>query len=125
MSPPETKRTGNRRLSRRRPAKINAQVTCRKGPLGLGPNLALGLLDLSDEGVRLLLKAELPPRTEAEITLLGPGLSRALVSVADVVWCLPTAAGTFVAGLHLRRRLSYADLAHLCRNSECGMRRAE
>jgi hypothetical protein len=112
--PTRPTKTKNRRLNRRRPAKRSVQVACRKGALGLGPNLAVAVLDLSEEGARLLLKAELPPRQEVELDLTAPGVSRPWVTMADVVRCVPVGDGTFEVGLRLRRRLSYADLSHLC-----------
>ena len=76
----------NRRNERRCPPKRSVKVTCRKGALGLGPNLALSLLDVSETGVRLIVKEELKARQEVEITLLGIGQQRPLQVMGAVVW---------------------------------------
>src|SRR5256885_2178544 len=59
MSNPERTVRKNRRANPRRAPKGSTRVTCRRGSLGLGPNLALSLLDVSETGARLLVKEPL------------------------------------------------------------------
>jgi hypothetical protein len=69
---------------------------------------------VSEAGVRLLLKEELPVRHEFEVILDSPG-SRSVKTLARVVWSIPAADGTFVVGASFLRGLSYADLLCLAR----------
>jgi hypothetical protein len=111
--PPSTR---NRRVSRRRPTRSGVRICLRAGTLGLGPNLAAGLVDVSEDGVCVRLKAPLAPDSEAEIVLDKVGSSRPMKLVADVRWCQDDPAGGYRAGLHFRRRLRYKDLMDLARN---------
>src|SRR5438128_2163012 len=54
----------NRRHSRRQPPKGSVRAFCRKGTLGLGPNIAVRLLDLSEGGAQLVVSEELQPGQE-------------------------------------------------------------
>ena len=49
----------NRRRSLRRPPKNRVRVTCPRGGLDLGPNLALSVVDLCEAGIRLVVKEAL------------------------------------------------------------------
>jgi hypothetical protein len=62
-------RAANRRGSRRQQAKKSAAATCQKGSLGLGANLALSVLDVSETGIRLLARAALRTGQQVVITL--------------------------------------------------------
>lgn len=112
MSTPEPS-TRNRRLIKRRAPKRSTKVTCRKGALGLGPNLALSLLDVSETGVRLVVKEDFKVRQEVEITLLGIGHQRPLQLMGEVTWCVATADGNHCVGVKFQRFLSYTDLQQL------------
>jgi hypothetical protein len=111
MSDPKTT-GGERRLCRRARPRGRVRVSCRKGPLDLGPNLAAGLLDVSESGARLALREALRPGQEVTVGLLGPGQQTVRV-LGVVAWALPDADGGCVAGLRFERRLSYQDLQHL------------
>jgi hypothetical protein len=112
---PATPARAPRRRARRAPAKTNAKVTCRRGTLGLGPNLAGGVLDLSETGIRLVVREDLPPGLEIEVGLEGLGHPRPLRLTARVVWSVATADGRYCIGAEFRRRLTYADLHALAR----------
>src|SRR5579859_3611019 len=105
----------NRRADHRRNPRGGIRVTCRKGAFGLGENLALGFLDVSETGIRLLLRVPLDPNQEIEVSLLTPGLRRPLQVLANVVWCQPAADGTLWAGARFQKRLRYADFQAICR----------
>ncbi len=110
----KTSSTGaNHRRDRRRQARQSVRVTCQKGALGLGPNLALALLDLSENGARLMVKEALAPGQEVELGFLGPCHSRPLRHLASVIWCVPTADNTFCVGARLEKSVSWADLQSL------------
>ena len=105
----------NRRVSRRLVPRKGTKVTCQKGSLGLGPNLAVGVLDISESGVRLLLKAPLDVHQDVEVNLLGPGKGRPFKVLADVIWCVAAADGTFCVGARFQKALRFFDLQALCR----------
>ncbi len=112
MEPP-TQPEKNRRTARRRPAKRSVRVHCIANAIGLGPNIALSLLDVSQSGARVTLKAPVAPRQEVEISLCGIGHTKPIRVLADVIWCVPTEQGTYLAGFKLQRYLSYQDLQEL------------
>src|SRR6266545_7989639 len=97
----------DRRASRRRHPRSTLKMECRKGTLGLGPNLLQSILDLSETGVRVIVKANLEKGKEVEILLVGGHQAQAVKRAANVVWCLPTENNLFCAGLHFHRPLSY------------------
>ncbi len=113
MEPAPSQPRKNRRASRRRSAKRSAQVVCYANSLGLGPNIALTLDDVSETGARVRVSVPLPPRQEIEINLSGMGHRRPVKILAEVIWCVPTAEGAFLAGLKFQRYLSYRDLQEL------------
>jgi hypothetical protein len=101
--------------ARRNPPKANCKVSCRRGTLGLGPNLALAILDVSELGIRLLVREALEPRQEIEVGLEGLGHARPLRVAAQVVWCVATADGFHCIGARIQSRLTYHDLQKLAR----------
>lgn len=100
----------NRRSSRRRTAKLSTKVTCFKGSLGLGHNLAVKVLDLSETGIRIVLKSALPTGQEIEVSLQGPYHCRPFKVLARVMWCVEAADGTFCVGAHFQKGLCYSGL---------------
>jgi hypothetical protein len=111
--PQTTPGTANRRRTfRRRPRKIT-KVACFKGALGLGPNLALDLLDVSERGVRLRVKEPLELHQQVEVHLTGLGHRRPVKVPAAVVWCVEAADGSYCIGAHFEKGLPYADLQQL------------
>jgi hypothetical protein len=107
----------NRRLTPRRRAKNSSRVTCIKGALGLGANLGVKLLDVSETGARLVVKEALNPGQEVELNLEAPGGGRPVRLPAEVIWSVPTADGQHCVGTSFHKRLSYADLQHLGQSS--------
>ena len=111
----------NRRLSQRRPAKGRLRVICRRGGLDLGPNLALAVLDLSETGVRLVVKEALEPGREVSVSLEGQSNLRPILRVGNVAWCVPSADGSHCVGVCYQKRLAYRDFLELSREpSACG-----
>jgi len=83
--------------------------------MGLGPNVALKLLDVSEAGARLIVKVPLPEHIEIEVNLCGIGHRRPVKTIAEVIWCVPAAGGTYQVGLKFLRYLTYHDLQELGR----------
>jgi PilZ domain len=107
----EAKPPDHRRL-RRIKGKGGTGVSCRKGALGLGKDLAIAVKDISVEGARLLVKEEIAAGTEVEITLAGVGGNKRVVRRATVAWC-KAESPNFTIGVKFHDGLSYEDFFHL------------
>jgi hypothetical protein len=101
--------------ARRNPPKTTCKVSCRRGSVGLGPNLALAILDVSELGIRLRVREALDPRQEIEVGLEGLGHACPLRVPAQVVWCVAMADGFYCIGARFQSRLTYHDLQKLAR----------
>jgi hypothetical protein len=107
--------TRNRRASFRRSPKGGTKVACYKGPLGLGENLALSLLDISEAGACLVLKSEFQAGQAVEVHIEGPSQRRPVKVRAEVIWAVAAADRGWCVGLRFERRLPYADLFPVAR----------
>jgi hypothetical protein len=85
-----------------------------RSALGLGANIGVSVLDISETGARLVLKEALPVGHTFEITL-EPASCKPLKTPATVVWCVPAADGTFCVGARFQKNISYSDLTLLSR----------
>jgi hypothetical protein len=103
----------NRRGSRRQQVKRSTRVSCFRGPLGIGPNLLVSVLDVSETGVRLVLKELVEKGRSLEVHLEGVWQREPIKVSAEVVWVVPTADGNFCVGAQLQRRLHHSDLQSL------------
>jgi hypothetical protein len=81
--------------------------------MGLGPNLTKSVADLSQVGTRLVLTEALAKGEEVELSLQGPGQSRPIKLLADVVRCEPAEGAGFQVGIRFRKVLAYADLQQM------------
>jgi hypothetical protein len=79
----------------------------------MGPDLAVELMDVSQEGARIRLKAPVAPGEQVEVALWPPGGSRSLRGPAVVRWCRPAADGSAQAGVRFRTRMTLNDLSKL------------
>ncbi len=113
MAEQKETRVVNRRGGRRRPPRTTIKVECRKGTLGLGPNLADGFLDISEGGVRIILKSALEPKSEVEVQLTGFGMQKPIRVVSTICWVLPLEDGRFCVGVEFQKRLTYRDVQFL------------
>ncbi|MFQ3649662.1 MAG: PilZ domain-containing protein [Gemmataceae bacterium] len=104
----------NQRMARRLKAKSSSKVHATRNWLGLGPNIAIQLLDLSESGVRLLLREPMELGQEFELMLEGPG-SRPKRHLARVVWCVAAQDGSYVIGAKFDKYLPYPELLSLAR----------
>jgi hypothetical protein len=105
----------NRRLSRRLRTQRSVKATCRHGGLDLGKNIALSVLDVSEDGIRLVLREAVKVKEEVYLTLVSAASPRPLKRLGNVAWVVPSADGMFCAGVQLQKRLPYADLSRLVR----------
>ncbi len=104
-----------RRRSRQR-CTSRAKVECRQP--GPGPNLAVYALDVSERGMRLVLRCALPTETAVEVTLSAPGLSEPIRQPGRVVWCDPLTAGVAWAGVDFDAPLPLVALQVLTTGQE-------
>ena len=100
----------NRRSSARRKPKTTAKVTCVGGTMGIGPNLALSMLDVSETGIRLVLKKAAAVGQEVEVGLEGVGDHRPAKVAARVIWCAALADGSYCIGARFLKALPYGLL---------------
>lgn len=100
----------NRRGNPRRNARAKVKVGCYKGSMDMGPNLGVSLLDVSESGVRLIVKTALPGKQEVLITLEGRGHNRPIKLPGVVVWCQALEGGNCALGVRLDKFLDYRDL---------------
>jgi hypothetical protein len=103
----------NRRRTRRQAPKKTVKLQCRKGSWGFGPNVARTLLDLSLDGARLIVAAELAVGQEVSLNLEGPWQKEPLTRAARVRWCQALADGSFCVGVLFDKTLPYADVLDL------------
>lgn len=100
----------NKRRNRRRTPLRSVKVVCQRGSLGLGPDIAIGLLDLSEEGACLLVKDELKRGQEVTLTLDSIRHRRPLEVTGTVSWSRLRSEGTWSIGVLLDKFLPYAEV---------------
>src|SRR4051794_1891177 len=88
----------NQRRTRRQPAKGSTKATAYRNALGLGRNIAVGVLDVSESGARLILTEQLAEGTEFELFLESTGVVKQVRMVTTVVWSVEAADGRFITG---------------------------
>jgi c-di-GMP-binding flagellar brake protein YcgR len=110
MQPVKMADVANRRSSKRQNPRRTVKVECRKGASGLGPNLAAGFLDLSEGGVRLVLKQAVPQGSEVEVVLVGYGMKEPIKRVANVCWVVSMESGQHAVGLRFQKVVPYRDV---------------
>jgi len=103
----------NRRSDVRWMPRGGITVTCQHGNTGLGPNLAVTILDISETGIRLVANAALEKHDEIEINMLASGNPAPVRLLADVVWSVATADGNYCLGATFQKRMPYSDLIRL------------
>jgi len=110
MATTVTQRNQNRRSSQRKAPRRAVRVECRRGALGFGPNLADAFMDISDGGVRLILKSELPLQIEVEVMLTGYGVAKPIKRIGNVCWSVKTEDGRVCVGINFQKRIPYRDV---------------
>ncbi len=99
-----------RRRTRRQPSKNSTKISCHKGTWGLGPNLARKFLDVSTDGLRLVVASPLDTRQEVTLNLEGLWQPRPIKIDGRVRWCAALADGTYCIGVHFQKTLSYSQV---------------
>src|SRR5438067_920828 len=113
MSEITTASLKNRRSSRRMSARSSATVEVRRGNLGLGRNLAVLLLDISEGGVCVVLKEALEPMDETAVLLSASGLVRPIKRISTIRWAVKLEDGNYCIGVTFDKRIPYAEVSSL------------
>jgi hypothetical protein len=103
----------NRRLTIRWPAKGPPEIAVFRGALGLGANIAVSVLDISESGIRMLVRIPLKAGEEIEVNLTPPGMGKPFRMMADVAWCLALPDGKHCVGASFQKYMNYGDLQRL------------
>jgi hypothetical protein len=93
-------------------------VSCLQGHLGLGPNLAVALLELGEAGACLLVTKPLSVGEEIELSLEGVGGGPPVKALAEVVWSAPVDGDRHRTAVRFRHSLSYSALFDLVKLGE-------
>src|SRR5690349_14574907 len=94
----ETLAQTERRRSQRHRPKPTTEVACRTEMRVVGPDVAVSVLDISADGIRLLVNSPLEKGEKIEVNLEGIGYSHPLKFNAEVMWSLATADGNWCIG---------------------------
>jgi len=106
------RQSSNRRQARRSPPRRAAQATCVAAGTS-GPNLLLSVLDLSQTGVRLVLKNPVAAGDVLELTLESALLPQPLILKAETMWSLPIADGRSCVGVRFLQPLTCPEVESL------------
>jgi hypothetical protein len=109
----ERKRTAhirNGRRSVRRAPRSSTRVVGFGGKLGLGPNIATHILDISETGARLRVREQCARGQEIELHLISISHRKPIRLHAEVIWCNVAADGEIYVGVQFRRSLPFRDV---------------
>jgi hypothetical protein len=81
----------------------------------MGANIAIGLLDVSEAGVRLIIRQPLETGHEVTVGLEPQGTGRPTLIPGVVVWCTALPDGTHCVGIRLEKPLPYDALQTIVR----------
>jgi len=99
-----------KRICQKRPARHGAQFEFRRGASGLGPNLGLELVDVSEDGLCVHMKESVAPGDEVEVAVGRPLGGKLHKRLARVRWCRPAWGTGFLVEVVFSRRLTLAEL---------------
>lgn len=99
-----------KRLCPRRPARHGAQVEFRRGATGLGQDLAIELVDVSEDGACVHLKESVTPGDEVEVAVGRPLGGKLHRRRARVRWCRSAWGAGFLVEVVFARRLTLIEL---------------
>ena len=105
----------NRRRARRCPLGGQTRIECRQGCAGMGRNVAVSTLDVSQTGARLTALVPLARGQEVELQLTGPGLQKPVRRSGKVAWSVLLEDHCYAIGVAFDKPLAYADLQRIAR----------
>jgi hypothetical protein len=103
----------DRRMADRRPPRYGTRVQLRRGGLGVGPDVAVEVLDVSTGGARVRVRGRLHPGDRVLVALTPPGGKWESGGPAEVCWCTAEPDDMAQVGLRFRRPLLDRQLAEL------------
>jgi hypothetical protein len=96
LDPPEGESAAKpNRVGRRRPARAGGVAEVRLGALGLGPDLWAGLVEVSEDGACVRVKAALATGAQVELKVAGPGRGKPVAVRGRSAGAAPTAGGSW------------------------------
>ena len=114
MIPPTLIPAAERRVLARSPLTASARVECRRSGAGLSPNLVIDALNVSETGIRLLLREALAIDEEVQLLLHADDLPEPAIRQGKVVWSLELPAyGYYYAGVRFDCPLRTEEFQHL------------
>jgi hypothetical protein len=75
--------------------------------------LAVATLDISENGVRLMLREEVAAGQDVSVSLSPFGQGRPIILRGAIIWCVPTAEGHYCVGIRSDKPLPSAGLQDL------------
>jgi hypothetical protein len=102
----------NRRGAIRRKPK-GVEVSCRRGALGVGPDIAVMLRSLSETGARLLVTTRLKAGEEVEVEFRGASTPKVIRLLADVVRTQRVPGEVYCTAVRFQKRLSYGEFTRM------------
>jgi hypothetical protein len=108
-----TSSAANRRSAQRRTPRANVSLELRRGNMGLGNNLAVLFLDLSEGGVRIVVNEEFECHDVVEVQMTAYGMKKPLKVTGEVRWAMQLDNGMYCLGVQFSKRLSYRDVTPL------------
>ena len=105
-----------RRYSPRRLPWGRVKATCRRSGPDADTDLAAALLDVSEAGVRMIVKDALKPGSEVSVSLQGQANTRPVLRTGKVAWSLPTTDGAYCVGIGFHKRLTHRELLDFARD---------
>lgn len=99
-----------KRLCPKRPPRHGAQLEFRRGSSGLGPNLGLELVDVSEDGLCAHVKESVPPGAEVEVAVGRPLGGKLHRRYGRVRWCRRAWGAGFLIEVVFGRRLTLVEL---------------
>jgi len=102
----------NRRGAIRRKPK-GVEVSCRRGALGVGPDIAVMLRSLSESGARLIVTTSLKSGEEVELEFRAAAFPKSIRMMAEVVRSKAVPGNMHCAAVRFQKRLGYAEFTRL------------
>jgi hypothetical protein len=102
----------NRRGAIRRKPK-GVEISCRRGGLGIGPNIAVMLRSLSESGARLIVTTDLKSGEELEVEFRSTAYPRSIRLMADVVRSKAVPGKMYCTAVRFQKQLGYAEFSRL------------
>jgi len=103
----------NRRRSQRRKPRRQVNVECRKGSMGLGPNICIEFRNLSETGIQVVSKVEMKRKDEVEVLLTGFGMRGTIKRTCEVRWVQPVEPDRFLLGLQFDKAIPFREVHSL------------